>query len=77
MTRDELVNLLKTKEVLVEFIKKDGSHRSMLCTLKEDTIPRIVGQSVPKKDLITVFDIQNDGWRNINLSTHWEVKDVR
>lgn len=77
MTKDDLIKLLKTNDVLVEFTKKDGTRRAMLCTLKEDTIPKIVGQSVPKDNLITVFDLEKDAWRNINLATQWEVLNVR
>jgi dihydrodipicolinate reductase len=72
MTKDELIQLLKTKDVLVEFTKKDGTKRKMLCTLKEDVIPEIVGTSVRKEGLITVFDLEKDAWRNINL-TDWNV----
>ena len=44
----------------------------MLCTLKEDVIPEIVGTSVRKEGLVTVFDLEKDAWRNINL-TDWNV----
>lgn len=69
MTVEELVTLLRQKEVLVRFTKKDGTERVMRCTLQPGIIPQIYGTSVKGPEhLVTVFDLDKDAWRNINLS---------
>ena len=69
MTVEDLVTLLRQKEVLVRFTKKDGSDRLMRCTLNPEVIPPIYGKSVKGPEhLVTVFDLDKDAWRNINLS---------
>lgn len=76
MTKKELLQLLRTKEVLVSFIKKDGTKRDMFCTLKPDVIPVIAGSTREQKyeHLITVFDLEKQDWRMINLENDWGVK---
>lgn len=60
--------------VQVPFIKKNGEERLMICTLIPDMLPEVKGEKrVLKDNLLTVFDIENDGWRTINLETIiWE-----
>ena len=78
MDKDNLLNLLINKDrVVVRVIKKDGSTRMMNCTLNPDVIPEIVGTSAPRPEhLITVYDIDNDGWRSINLENGVDVVEV-
>ena len=74
MNKENLLNLLRTSEVLVSFVKKDGSTRKMFCTLKPNVIPEIHGRSVPtNENHITVYDLEAEGWRTLNLETKWEV----
>lgn len=76
MTKQDLIELLRTRdEVLVKFMKKDNTERLMRCTLKSDVIPAIYGGSVKGPDhLVTVFDLDKDAWRNINLSGGFTVE---
>lgn len=75
MTVEDLITLLRQREVLVRFTKKDGSERLMRCTLKSDVIPAVYGASVKGPEhLITVFDLDKDAWRNINLSGGFTVE---
>ena len=75
MTKEDLIELLKQKEVLVTFTKKDNSSRKMRCTLQADAIPAVYGSTPsPHNYLITVFDLDNQGWRNINLSKGFTVE---
>ena len=75
MTVEDLVTLLRQKEVLVTFTKKDGSARKMRCTLQADVIPQVYGTSVRGPEhLVTVFDLDKDAWRNINLSGGFTVE---
>lgn len=76
MTVEELKELLYTRdEVLVKFIKKDGTERIMRCTLSSNVIPPIFGTSVKGPEhLITVYDLDKDAWRSINLTGGFSVR---
>ena len=70
MEKSDIINLLKSETVDLEFIKKDGSTRLMTCTLREDKLPAQVDleESIQKKkanpDVLAVFDLVNQGWRS-------------
>lgn len=59
----------------VNFIKKDGTERKMVCRLNVKAGLR-GGKSTTshKTNLITVYDMQNKGYRNVNLDTVLTVK---
>jgi hypothetical protein len=75
-TADEknwLKSLLREGVVTVEFVKKDGSARKMLCTLSESQIPK---QFAPKNsgktqsdEALAVFDIEASGWRSFRYDS--------
>jgi|AntAceMinimDraft_5_1070358.scaffolds.fasta_scaffold00341_54 hypothetical protein len=72
MTHDELVTLLQTsKLVTVNFLKRDGTPRTMFCTLHEDIIPPSTGSSVPREGQITAWDLDKEAWRTINTDTRF------
>jgi hypothetical protein len=54
----------------VKFTKKDGSIRDMLCTLREDRLPaqtdieENIQKKKPNADVVSVWDIENEGWRS-------------
>lgn len=74
MTKENLLNLLRVKEVLVSFIKNDGTRREMFCTLKPDVIPEVHGSSGQKNENhIVVYDLEKQGWRTLNLENGWEI----
>lgn len=61
-------SVLRDGKVTIEFVKKDGSLRKMLCTLSESKIP---SEKLPKNtgkaqndEVLAVFDVENDGWRS-------------
>lgn len=79
MNKETLAQLLRTAgdPVRVQFNKKDGSERIMYCTLNQDLIP-IDLQSYGSKareyeDMLTVYDVEADGWRTINFNGVVEV----
>ena len=67
--------LLRTEDVEVTFIKKDGSERVMNCSLDPAKIPQVV-QSVQEgltkrkvsDTVLPVFDLDKQEWRSIR----WE-----
>jgi hypothetical protein len=68
-----LKSLLRDLEVTLEFEKKDGSLRRMICTLSESKIP---AEKAPKNpgiskntDVLAVFDVENDGWRSFRWNS--------
>lgn len=71
--------LLEKSVVKVIFIKKDGTERIMYCTLLPNVIPETKGErkKLPA-NLMTVFDIEIQEWRMLNLDTiiTYEVVDV-
>lgn len=77
--KETLRTILQQSEetVHVTFIKKDGSLRNMYCTLNPDLIPfDMSGNAHGTKDiphLLTVFDMEEEGWRMINFSSKVEV----
>ena len=71
--RTKLVNeIIKTdgKFFRVSFIKKDGSKRKMTGRLKCRKYVKGTGKALCQSSpYIRMFDVQNDGWRMINLDT--------
>ena len=67
MTNDEIIQRLKNEICEIVFEKRDGSHRHMLCTLKDDMLPYVsatdMRESVRTNDYIPVFDIEESAWR--------------
>lgn len=59
----------------IKFVKKDGSVRPMTCRLGVHKHLK-GGESTTRHlpNLITVFDLQNNGYRNVNLDTVIEFK---
>jgi hypothetical protein len=86
ITKQELVEKLQTEIVQLRFTKADGTERFIVCTKKSSDIPeefhpktdKVVkldenGQPV-ESDNITVWDIENQGWRSFNFTKIIEVK---
>lgn len=66
---------LKIKVLKVKFIKKDGTERDMVCTLRPDMMPQQIDleESVQKKspnpDVLAVYDVEKDGWRSFRYDS--------
>ena len=68
---DHVYKQLVTGDVRVVFTKKDGTERTMLCTLTN-----IPAEHQPKnqdkeysKEVLRVFDTENQGWRSFRLDS--------
>ena len=77
-----LKNVLRECLVAVEFVKKDGTTRKMICTLLQDKIP---SEKSPKnsgkaesKESLAVFDVEKQDWRSFRYdsvtSVHFPVE---
>lgn len=80
ITKDELVEKLLVEEVTITFTKADDTDRTMLCTKQFSKIPqefhpktdKVVkldeNGNVIETDLISVWDLEKQGWRSFNFS---------
>lgn len=76
-TKAELKNILNDDIVNVVFTKKDGTERSMKCTLRENLLPKqeIKEDTDPKKerkenpDVLAVYDLEAKGWRSFRIDS--------
>jgi hypothetical protein len=71
------------EQVTVKFTKKDGSERTMVCTLNETKIPAEMlpkakedGSSTPSftTDAVRVFDTEKTEWRSFRYDSIKSVK---
>ncbi len=75
-TRESLSAHFKdNKASKVIFTKKDGTERTMLCSLHPDLLPKSSGEAGEKttsrptpEHLSPVFDIKTGGWRSITMA---------
>jgi hypothetical protein len=71
--REWVKSCLQSDVCLVEFTKKDGSKRSMRCTLKPDLLPQVEltegkkERTITATDNVPVFDTEANGWRSFNI----------
>lgn len=79
MKRSELRDKLRAGTQRVVFIKKDGTRRVMICTLRPDILKSYgFGSVTPRKEpenLLTVWDCNVQDWRRVNLDTLESVED--
>jgi hypothetical protein len=72
---DYLKKTLFENVVNVLFVKKDGTARQLICTLKPDLLPvqtdleEAVQKKTPNPDVLAVWDIENKGWRSFRYDS--------
>ena len=73
MDKNALKTILQKHVVKVNFTKLDGTLRTMVCTLREDTVKPHVKKTErvkkPKDDILSVWDIEKDAFRSIKLDS--------
>ena len=72
--RDWLVSHLKYGPVTVDFLKKDGTMRTMKCTLQESAIPAYEKKTervrtTLTEDAISVVDLDINEWRSFRYDS--------
>ena len=72
--RDWLTSHLKYGPVTVEFLKKDGTLRTMKCTLQESAIPTYEKKTervrtTLTEDAISVVDLDINEWRSFRYDS--------
>ena len=79
ITTETLIDILKENKVKIDFVKQDGSMRTMTCTLHKDMIvpyERKTQDAKPKPanpDLISVWSVEDKGWRSFKMSSVKEI----
>ncbi len=72
--RKWLIALLEERSIEIVFTKKDGTERTMKCTLMEEYLPETVGSDKPKNDeVLAVYDLEKEGWRSFRWDSIKEV----
>ena len=83
MVKSDVLNLLHTETVDVEFTKKDGTNRIMTCTLRADKLPAQtdleegIQKKKPNDDVLAVFDLVNQGWRSFRWDSLLTVNGIK
>jgi len=67
--QDWLKSCLRDGVVTVNFVKNDGTERTMKCTLSKEIVPPVVSENVKKvraisSDVLPVYDVDAQGWRS-------------
>jgi hypothetical protein len=77
-TKEAITEHLNDGIVNVRFTKKDGSIREMRCSLNENYLPVMIGESIKKEnpDVVSVWDIDIKGWRSFRLDSIIDVRIV-
>ena len=67
--------MLLTRQCRVIFTKLNGEERNMVCTLKEDVIPKATKDPITQKkvrdlneEVLAVWDVNKEGWRSFRIS---------
>ena len=67
--------MLLTSQCRVIFTKVNGEERNMVCTLKEDVIPKATKDPITQKkvrdlneEVLAVWDVNKEGWRSFRIS---------
>ena len=72
--RKWLISLLEERPIEIVFTKKDGTERTMKCTLMEDYLPETVGSEKAKNDeVLAVYDLEKEGWRSFRWDSIKEI----
>lgn len=76
VTYDDIKLWLSTETLKVKFMKKDGTVRDMLCTLRPDLLPplapnTLAGEPTIKSnpESIAVWDLEQKGWRSFRIDS--------
>ena len=73
MTKNDLKTILQKHFVKINFTKVDGTPRTMICTLREDTVKPHVKKTErvkkPNDGVLSVWDTEKDAFRSIKLDS--------
>ena len=74
--RKYLIEVLSSNVLEIDFTKKDGTQRKMVCTLQESKLPKpdhTDGEKPARKStnesIIHVYDLEKNDWRSIIIDS--------
>ncbi len=78
LTREEIIDALKTNICTVKFTKINGEIREMPCTLREDIVPKYERKTEIKEakqnlDTLSVWCTDKNAWRSFRVDSVMEV----
>ena len=82
LDKQSIQSELSKGPLLVTFTKKDGTLRSMKCTIAEwlvpqleaaDKTPRVVAEN---DNLVKAYDLEKQGWRSFNVDSVISIFDT-
>lgn len=80
LTKEQVDKLFADNStILVKFIKKDGSLRSMLCTTKLQLVPEKYhpkGEKPPNPEIKNVWSVNDAGWKRFRYDSLVSVPEV-
>ena len=72
-TKDAIREAARAGVISVQFTKKDGSLREMICSLQEKYLPPLMGDAETttkdNPDVLAVWDIEVKGWRSFRVDS--------
>lgn len=77
ITKEDLKKILHEHSMVVVFTKKDGTERTMHCTLQADLLPvvdKIEGDEIKKirkesEESVRVWDLEKKEWRSFRIDS--------
>ena len=71
IARDFILDTLLNEVVKVSFTKANGEARDMLCTLREDLLPKTESKGSKKKneEAVAVYDLEKKDWRSFRVDS--------
>ena len=75
--KTKILEDLRASILEVDFLKTDGTLRTMKCTLRSDLIPkvekRLIDTTKPERrvneEVIPVYDLESSGWRSFRIGS--------
>lgn len=66
-----LLDMLKKEKIQINFIKKDGTERTMNCTLMESVVPAYEKKTerIPSSESCFVYDLDKKEWRSFRYDS--------
>lgn len=79
-----VAKILNEHIALIHFIKQNGDHRVMRCTLRPDLLPPLPDKKTenkvskpPSDAVIKVWDLDKEGWRSINIDSIYGLEEPK
>lgn len=69
LNTNEIRDILRKDVATVTFTKKNGETREMICTLLEQYLPEVNGNSVFNDEIVTVWDLEKGAWRSFRTDS--------